>query len=38
MQAASLRTVGTRLQRNGIYATIMAANDDYVVLDYENYN
>jgi hypothetical protein len=38
MQTASLRTIGTKVQRHGIYATVMAANVDYTVLEYENFD
>ena len=36
MQTASLRTIGTRVQRCGINATVMAANQEYAILEYEN--
>jgi hypothetical protein len=38
MQPASLRTVGTRIRRYDIFATVIAANDEYAVLDYENFD
>jgi hypothetical protein len=36
MQTALLGTIGTRVQRYGINATVMAANQEYAFLEYEN--